>query len=134
NLISTKHLTFEEHMKSKVMYFDIGGVNEYHKGFFWATFSSRNMKRRIKKTKIVGHIKLENYLSLAVGIQIGDWNNIPSLYSQQLEYHTAHKTKEPFLVPFSEVPNGNDSKLQQELYEFDKMMKQEKLNKTRNNS
>ncbi|WP_178987640.1 hypothetical protein [Winogradskyella schleiferi] len=99
-LVKDTEVSIEEFMNSEVMYLDIGGETSYNQGYFWCDFQARNMKRKIKQTKVIGNISIDDYLELSNTMPYGDWNNINDLYTEQLKFLKDNATKKPFSISF----------------------------------
>ena len=94
----SKPISVEEVVKANIFYLDVGGSNNYYRGYFEAIFSARNMAKRIKLAHKIGEIKKDEYLWLGVGTPIGDWNKISELYNEQLAFQRNHKSDRPLIV------------------------------------
>ncbi len=126
DLIFEDKPTMEELLTADVLYLDIGGNNRYHRGFFSASFSAKNMKKKIKDTFKIGEVDAMDYLSLGIGTGIGDWNNIGKLYNEEAEFLKTNKSNKPFSVTIADVLNPTNH-LQDKLIEWDKKLMQETL-------
>jgi hypothetical protein len=98
SLISDSQISIEEFLNSEIMYLDIGGEYNYHRGYFWAQFQASNMKRKIKKTKVIGNISFDDYLVLSHTVQFGNWNKIQELYDEQKEFNKKSDTGMPHKI------------------------------------
>lgn len=123
----SKPISVEEVVKANIFYLDIGGSNNYYRGYFKAIFSARNMAKRIKLAHKIGEIKKDEYLWLGVGTQFGDWNKISELYNEQLAFQRHHKSDRPLNVSVLEFLK-RDHNLEAKLIEWDKKIFREKLN------
>jgi len=121
-----KSVTVEEVLKSNIFYLDIGGANNYYRGYFEAIFSARNMAKKIKLAHKIGEIKQDEYLRLGVGTPIGDWNKVEELYHEQLSSLSNQQSDRPVKVSVEDFLK-RDEKLEMELIEWDKKIFREKL-------
>ncbi|MBP6432538.1 MAG: hypothetical protein KA319_12295 [Ferruginibacter sp.] len=113
-------------LNANILYLDIGGDYNYHRGFYRAMFSVKNMVRKSKDTIKIGKLTFKNYLGLGVGIGIGDWNKISNLYFEQVEFLKKNKSDKPFNVKVKDLISPKQS-LQDKLYEWSKKIFREKL-------
>jgi len=126
DLLFIEKPTQEQILDSNILYLDIGGNSHYHRGFYRASFTTKNMLRKARQTIKIGEIKLKNYLRLGTGIGVGDWKNIAKLYFEQIEFLKQNKTDKPFNVTVKDlfIPQ---QELQDKLYEWSKKIFREKL-------
>lgn len=120
-------------LNSNVLYLDIGGKYGYHRGFFRALFTTKNMAKKAKETIKIGELKINDCLSVGNGLKIGDWSEIGNLYLEQMEFLKTNKSEKPFNVSVKDLINPNQ-KLQTELINWDKKLFQEKLESRRQNA
>lgn len=126
DLIFAGKPTEKEILHANVLYLDNGGAYRYHRGFYWALFSTKNMARKAKQTIKISEISITEYLSISVGLRIGDWNNVSSLYFEQAEFLKKNKTSQPFTVTIKDLINPKKD-LQDKLIQLDKKEFQEQL-------
>ncbi len=86
DLIFTEKPTEKQILNANILYLDIGGKYRYHRGFYHALFTTKNMVQRAKNTIKICEIPIKDYLYLGVGLRIGDWNKIGNLYFEQCEF------------------------------------------------
>lgn len=115
-----------EILSAEIFYLDIGGVNNYYRGYFKASFSARNMAKKIKLANKIGEINITNFLSLGIGTPIGNWNEISELYAEQIDFLQKKQTDKPLKVTIQDFINP-DKKKEAELIEWDKKIFTEKL-------
>ena len=130
DLLFNEKPTKREILKSKVLYLDVGGKYYYHRGFFWALFSARNMVKKIKDTIKIDHFKINDYLALGSGVGIGNWNEIDKLYSEQIEFLKNKSSERPFDVTVADLLKPKKA-LQSKLIEWDKKLFQEAMERRR---
>jgi len=118
--------TLKEVLTSNIFYLDIGGSNKYYRGFYKAIFSARKMAKQIGKAFLIGKIETDEFLSLGIGVPIGDWTKIENLIEEQLEFLEKNKTDRPINVSVSQFLK-RDEKLEHILIEWDKKIFREKL-------
>ena len=123
--------SLKEVRRSNVLYLDIGGNYNHYQGYFMAIFSARNMAKKIGDAIKIGTVKIKKYLYLGAGIPIGDWNKIPDLYFEQIEFEKKRKTRMPFIVTINDLLTPKE-KLESKLIEWDKQLLREYLEKSRN--
>ncbi|MFC0776368.1 hypothetical protein [Terrimonas alba] len=133
DLVFTDRPTEKQILNTNVLYLDIGGEYRYHRGFFRAMFTTKNMARKAKQTTKIGEIKIKDCLSVGNGLKIGDWSKIAALYFEQIEFLKTNKSDKPFNVSVKELINPNQ-KLQDKLIHWDKKLFQEKLESRRQNA
>ena len=133
DLLFQEKPTIDEILNADVLYLDIGGRHHYHRSFFRAIFSAKNMSKKIKDTIKIGEVEAKDYLSLGVGTGIGDWNKIGELYNEQLEFLKANKTEKPFSVTVFDIINPK-KQLEDKLIEWDKKIWREELERRRQNA
>ena len=126
--ISNTELSTEEVLKANIFYLDKGGINNKYRGYFESLFSARNMAKKIKLVKKIGEIKKEDFLTLRVGIPIGDWNILDYLYTEQLAFLRTNQSDKPINVSVQDFLN-QDQQLETILIEWDKKIFREKLNR-----
>lgn len=126
DLMFSETPTQQQILDSKILYLDIGGVYNYHRGFYRASFTTKNMAKKAKSTILVGKLKIKKYLSLGVGIGVGDWNKIGLLFNEQIEFLKQNKSDNPFQLTVKDLLDPNQ-KLQDELYDWSKKIYREKL-------
>lgn len=129
DLISKKKIDFSQLEDANILYLDLGGRSEYHRGYFWAQFEAKNMKRKIKKTQIIGNIKFDDCLSLSDSVPYGDWNELKDLYDEQRKFRETNISREPKKVAFNEFINGDVEPLTSELRKHANDIWNEKLQK-----
>jgi hypothetical protein len=132
DLIFDKKPTEKEILNANILYLDIGGDYRYHRGFFRALFTTKNMARKAKDTILIGTLKITNCLYLGVGVGIGDWNKIANLYFEQVEFLKSQKSDKPFNVTVKDLINPKQQ-LQDKLIAWDKKLFQEKIEWRRKN-
>lgn len=118
--------TIKEVLKSNILYLDIGGSNNYYRGFYEAIFSARNMAKQIDKAFLIDKINTIEFLWLGVSTPIGDWTKIENLIGEQLSFLRKNKSDKPINVSVSQFLKRND-KLENILIEWDKKIFSEKL-------
>jgi len=128
--IFEKAPTLEAFLASNVLYLDLGGPYKYHRGFFRAIFSAKNMSKKIKNTSKIGEVLIEEYLSFGMGIRIGDWNKLDELYNEQMAFLENNKSDRPFMVTMAEVLRPT-KELQERLDDWDRMLFKEALARAR---
>ena len=126
DFLFTDQTTLKEVLKSNIFYLDIGGSNNYYRGFYKAIFSARNMVKQIDKAFLIDIINTTEFLWLGVGTPIGDWTKIENLIEEQLNFLEKNKTDRPINVSVSQFLKRND-KLESILIEWDKKIFREKL-------
>jgi len=126
DLAFTEKPTEKEIFQAGILYFDKGGEYNYHQGFFRAIFSARNMARKAKDTTKIGEVTLKDYLSLGVGIRVGDWNKVGLLYAEQVEFLKNNKSAKPFEVTVSDLLNPKEE-MHQRLLDWDRKIYAEQL-------
>lgn len=126
--IANHSLNIEEVLHSNILYLDRGGENNYYRSYFEASFSARNMVKKIKFANKVGEINNNEFLWLNIGIPIGDWNIITELYNEQLEFLLTNQSDKPINVSVQDFLK-RDEKLEAILIEWDKKIFREKLNR-----
>jgi hypothetical protein len=126
--ISNTELTLEDVLKANIFYLDKGGTNNYYRGYFKASFSAKNMVKKIKWVHKIGEINTREFLMLNVGIPIGDWNKITELYNEQLAFLETNQSDKPINVSVQEFLTS-DKQLESILIEWDKKIFREKLNR-----
>jgi hypothetical protein len=124
--------TLQQILNSNILYLDIGGNYNYHRGFYRASFTTKNMVKKAKYTIKIGEIKIKNYLGLGTGIGVGDWNKIDILYNEQVEFLKKNNTDKPFNVTVKDLLTPNE-KIQEKLYDWSKKIFREKLKVTNQN-
>lgn len=126
DLIFDDQTTIEEFLKSNIYYLDVGGSNNYYRGFYQAIFTARNMVKQIKKAFIIGKIEISEQLSLGVGTPYGDWLKIGNLIEEQINFIKENKTNKPINVSVNQFLNPEDD-LKNILIEWDKKINRETL-------
>ncbi len=126
DLVFSDKPTDKQLLNASILYLDLGGDYHYHRGFFRALFSTKNMTKKARQTMKIGEISINNYLSTGAGIRIGDWNKIGSLYAEQLEFLKSNKSEKPFKVTVKDLLNPREQ-LQDKLIEWDKKLFRENL-------
>ncbi len=126
--ISITEITLEDVLKANIFYLDKGGANNYYRGYFEASFSAKNMVKKIKLVNKIGEITTKEFLWLKVGIQVGDWNIITELYNEQIAFLSTNQSDKPINVTVQEFLK-RDEKLEAILIAWDKKIFKEKLNK-----
>ena len=129
--VNGREKSLEEVLDLNVMYLDIGGRNKYYQGYFWGTFGARNMSRKIKVANKIGNVKVDDILALAIGLPIGDWNAIGSLYQEQEDFLKVNESKMPYKIPLKRVLEPVDTKLKNYLINHDKKLYSDRLNQTK---
>lgn len=132
SLISNKEISKEEFLESKICHLDIGGQNNYYQGYFWGIFGARNMKRKIKKTKVIGKIEFSEYLSVSNLIPFGDWNNIEELINEQKSFEANSTSIRPYEILIKEFVKGLNSDLELKLAQYANSLKRNKLKEMNN--
>jgi hypothetical protein len=122
----SREISVDDVCKANIFYLDIGGTNNYYRGYFEAIFSARNMAKKISLTHKIGAIEQDEYLWLGVGTPIGDWNKVSELYNEQLAFLNNHKSDRPLNVSVHQFLK-RDAKLEAQLIEWDKKIFREKL-------
>lgn len=131
DLIFDKKPTQKQVLNANILYLDIGGNSRYHRGFFRALFTTKNMARKAKDTITIGTLKIEQCLYLGVGLGIGDWNKIAALYFEQIEFLKSNKSDKPFNVTVKDLINPKQQ-LQDKLIRWDKKLLQEEIERRQN--
>ena len=126
DLIFDKLPTEEQILKANVLYLDIGGSYRYHRGFYRALFTTKNMSRKAKDTILVGTLKAKDFLYLGVGVGIGDWSKIGELYFEQINFLKSHKSGKPFNVTIKDLITPKQL-LQDKLIKWDKKLFQQQI-------
>lgn len=127
SLISDKEISKEDFLESKICYLDIGGQNNYYQGYFWGIFGARNMKRKIKKSKVIGNIQFDDYLGVSNSIPFGDWNNIEELINEQRSFEEKNSSINPHAILVKEFIEGRNSDLELKLAEHANQLWRKKL-------
>lgn len=127
SLISDKEVSQEDFLESKICYLDIGGQNNYYQGYFWGIFGARNMKRKIKKSKVIGSVKFSEYLGVSNTIPFGDWNNIAHLINEQKRYEEKNSSMTPREILIKEFIEGKNTALELKLAEHANQLRRKKL-------
>jgi len=115
SLITRDEITIQEFLDSDVLYLDKGGKDNYYRGYFWADFNTRNMKGKIKLTKLIGNESFDDYLWLSNAMPGGDWNHIADLYNEQIAYISRNKSGRPFNISIKEFIKGENQELELKL-------------------
>jgi hypothetical protein len=118
--------TIKDVLKANIFYLDIGGSNNYYRGYYKAIFSARSMSKQIKKAFVIGKIEASDLLWLRIGTPIGNWNKIEELYEEQLNFLKQNKSDSPLNVSVSQFLK-RDNELENILLEWDKRKFREKL-------
>lgn len=126
DLLFDKKPTEKQILNANILYLDIGGNYRYHRGFFRALFTTKNMARKAKDTIQIGTLKIKDCLYLGVGVGIGDWNKIATLYFEQAEFLKSQKSDKPFNVTVKDLINPKQQ-LQDNLIMWDKKLFQEQI-------
>lgn len=129
DLISNKKIDISQLKDAHILYLDLGGRSEYHRGYFWAQFEAKNMKRKIKKTQIIGNIKFDDCLSLSDSVPYGDWNKLKDLYDEQRKFQESNISRAPKKVSFKDFINGDIEPLTSVLRKHANEIWNEKLQK-----
>ncbi|MFY0675610.1 MAG: hypothetical protein JXQ87_19630 [Bacteroidia bacterium] len=129
DLISNEKINISQLKDANIFYLDLGGRNEYHRGYFWAQFEAKNMKRKIKKTQIIDNIKFDDSLSLSDYVPYGDWNELKDLFDEQRKFQESNLSRAPKIVSFKEFINGDIEPLTSELKKHANEIWNEKLQK-----
>jgi formate-dependent nitrite reductase cytochrome c552 subunit len=108
---------------------DKGGDNSYHQGYFWGDFQARNMKRKIKRTRVIGNLHFEYYLGLSNSMPYGDWNKISDLYNEQKQFQKSNKTKNLFKISIRDFIKGENQEFELKLAKHANDLWIEQLNK-----
>lgn len=127
DLLFKNQTTLKKVLSSNMLYLDIGGSNNYYRGFYKAIFSARNMVKQIDKAFVIGKIDTTEFLWLGVGTPIGDWTKIGNLVEEQLNFLESNKSDRPINISVKQFLKRND-KLESILIEWDKKIFREKLN------
>jgi hypothetical protein len=125
--------TEKQILSANILYFDIGGNNRYHRGYFIASFTTKYMARKAMQTIKIGEIPIKEYLTLGTGIGIGDWNKIGILYFEQIEFLQTSESEKPFNVTVKDFINPKQD-LEDKLIEWDKKLFKEELERRRQNA
>ncbi|MBO9561616.1 MAG: hypothetical protein J7621_02540 [Niastella sp.] len=125
DLVFIEQPTQQQILNAHILYLDIGGHAQYHRGYFNATFTTKNMARKAKDTIKIGEIPVKDYLWLGVGVGIGDWNRTGTLYLEQLEFLKNNKSDRPFPVTVKDLLT-KDKELETKLIDWDKKIFMEK--------
>ena len=133
DLLFDKKPTEKQILKANVLYLDIGGSYRYHRGFYRALFTTKNMARKVKDTILVGTLKIKDCLYLGVGVGIGDWNKIGELYFEQIDFLQSKKSDKPFNVTVKDLITPKQQ-LQDKLIKWDKKLFQEQIEWRRQNA
>lgn len=133
DLLFDEKPTEKEILKANILYLDIGGSYRYHRGFYKALFTTKNMARKAKDTILVGTLNIKDCLYLGVGVGIGDWNKIGELYFEQIEFLKSNKSEKPFNVTVKDLITPKQQ-LQDKLIEWDKKLFQEQIEWRRQNA
>jgi hypothetical protein len=126
DLFFTEKPTEKEILNANILYLDIGGEYRYHRGFYRASFTAKNMARKAKLTIKIGEISITEYLSLGAGLGVGDWNKIATLYFEQVDFLKNNNTNRPFTVTVNDLIHPKKD-LQDKLIQLDKRQFQEQL-------
>ncbi|AXT53183.1 DUF4259 domain-containing protein [Aquimarina sp. BL5] len=129
SLISDSLISVEEFLNSEIMYLDNGGDHNYHQGYFWSQFQARNMKRKIKRTKVIGKITFDDYLGFSNSVPFGDWNNISDLYSEQIKFQKSNNTRKPFKISIKDFIQGENKEFELKLLKHANELWREQLKK-----
>lgn len=126
DLLFEKKPTEKQILKANVLYLDIGGSYRYHRGFYRASFTTKNMARKAKDTILVGTLEIKDWLSLGVGVGIGDWNKIGELFFEQIDFLKSNNSDRPFKVTIKDLITPKQQ-LQDKLIKWDKKLFLEEL-------
>jgi hypothetical protein len=126
DFIFTDTATIKEVIKSNMLYLDIGGPNNYYRGFYIAIFRARNMAKQIDRAFIIGKIKTPEFLWLGIGTPFGDWGNIENLIEEQLSFLKRKKSERRINVSVSQFLRRN-RRLEKILIEWDKKIYTRKI-------
>lgn len=118
--------TEKQILKANVLYLDIGGSYRYHRGFYRALFTTKNMAKKAKETILVGTLKAKEFLYLGVGVGIGDWSKIGELYFEQINFLKSNKSGKPFNVTIKDLITPKQL-LQDKLIKWDKKLFQQQI-------
>ena len=118
--------TLKDVLDANIFYLDIGGSNNYYRGFYEAIFSARNMSKQISKAFLIGKIKAIEFLWLGVGTPFGNWTKIEQLIKEQLVFLKRKKSDRPINVSVKQFLKRN-RKLESILIDWDKKIIREKL-------
>lgn len=133
DLLFDKKPTEKQILNANILYLDIGGEYQYHRGFFRALFTTKNMARKAKDTILIGKLKIKDCLSLGAGVRIGDWNKIATLYFEQAEFLKSQKSDKPFNVTVKDLITPKQQ-LQDKLIMWGKKLFQEQIEWRRQNA
>ena len=133
DLLFDKKPTEKQILKANVLYLDIGGHYRYHRGFYRALFTTKNMARKARDTILIGTFKIKDCLYLGVGAGIGDWNKIGELYFEQINFLKSNKSDKPFNVTVKDLITPKQQ-LQDKLMRWDKKLFQEQKEWRRQNA
>src|SRR4029079_1892097 len=114
-------------LKANIFYLDIGGTSNYFRGYYKAIFYARNMAKQIKKVVPIDKIDISEFLSLGLGIPIGDWNNVSKLLQEQLDFLNRNKSETPFTFSVAQFLKKNEQ-LEDKLRDWDRKIFSAKLN------
>ena len=103
SMIFKQPIPVDDFLKAEVLYLDIGGPTAYHRSYFWAIFAARNMSRKIKHTIKIGDVELKTSMSLGRAIRIGNWNKIPELYKEQVEFLKNNQSEKPAVLTINDI-------------------------------
>ena len=126
DLLFIEKPTEQQILNSNILYLDIGGDYQYHRGFYRASFTTKNMVKKARHTIKIGEIEIENYLGLGTGIGVGDWNKIGMLYFEQVEFLKQNNSDKPFNVTVKDLLNPQQE-LQDKLFEWSNKIFREKI-------
>lgn len=126
---SNRNLTLKDVLKSEVLYLDLGGSNNYCRGYFWGIFSARNMSRKIKKVEKIGTVDFDDVLSLSAGIGFPDWNELKDFVIEQKEYLMSNKTNKPFPIYLKDFIKGANDAMEGKLSSHNRRLTKEWLEK-----
>ena len=132
DLLFDKKPTEKQILNANILYLDIGGNYRYHRGFFRALFTTKNMAKKAKETIQIGTLKIKDCLYLGAGLGIGDWNKIATLYFEQAEFLKSQKSDKPFNVTVKDLINPKQQ-LQDNLIMWDKKLFQQEMEWRRQN-
>lgn len=83
------------------------------------------MAKKISNTFKIAEVEKNEYLWLGIGTPFGDWNDIPELYTEQIEFLNANNSEKPLPVTISDIIRPNTT-LRDKLIAWDKKLMMEK--------
>ena len=115
----------DEVLNANILYLDLGGKYKHHKGYFRGVFYAKNMSKRISNTFKIAEVEKNEYLWLGIGTPFGNWNDIPELYTEQVEFLNVNNSEKPFPVTICDIIRPNKT-LGDKLIAWDKKLMMEK--------